>query len=437
MRYESLDSDVTTEDRRVDAAVQRSREIGARALEIDRGADPLHGSDLVQAIAAYHKAAEVELRDKTVALYKRATDMFLEWARAHGIKSTRDLKAARLPGFRDYLLAQRKKAYVRGGKRGQRKAGNEKLSPQTINWQLRAVKTALNHLRSRGMVPLTSDDIADRLKPVEVPQDDPEFLRPQECVALLEAALRHDAETFAETRSEHRGIGTAGTTPKYDPIAPLVATVLLGGFRIGEALAVRWSAVDLAVLDSEGKPKGEIRLKASETKTKRARTVELGVSPSLRILLATMKLRAGDAQFVFGGDGPMPRSSAEAARRRLVGEVPKKARKIEPKKNRKQTPAVDFGAPRNFTWQALRSTCATYQCNAPSIFGDAAAFRSAKRLGHSITVSEKLYANQFSVSHAARTLEQAMGIEAIMARVIESASGYRVPAPPLRAVAAE
>jgi len=102
----------------------------------------------------------------------------------------------------------------------------------------------------------------------------------------------------------------------------------------------------------------------------------------------------------------MSRTLAESSRRRLISE---------------------YGAPEHFTWQLLRSTCATYQCNAPSLFGAAAAFASAKRLGHAVAISEKLYASLFSVSRDARCLETAMGIESEMARIVEGARHGRHP----------
>ena len=114
-----------------------------------------------------------------------------------------------------------------GGKRGARKATKQKLSPLTINWQLRAVKAVLNHLRVRGVVPLSSDAISDALKPVTVPRKEPEFLSPSDCAKLLEAALPHDAATFAATREEHAGLRPVGGTPRHKPIAPFVACVLL------------------------------------------------------------------------------------------------------------------------------------------------------------------------------------------------------------------
>jgi integrase len=409
-------------------AVKKSMELLVRRAQLDGGASAIERNALTDAIDGYYKAAENELRETTIELYRSATKVFLEWARARSIVNTTDLKATKLPGFRDYLLAQRKRSYERtaAGRKAERAEGRDRPSPQTINWKLRAVKKVLNHLRSRGMVPLSSDQIRDALKPAPVLRQAPEFLRPTELGELLEAALRHDADTVISRdeeqrlRSEARGRGITrgamaaiqpkGTTPRYQPIAAFVAFVLLTGMRAGEALGLRWASLDLDALDHDGHKVGEIRLRAEETKTKFARTIGLDVTPALRALLVALKLRAGKAEYVFGGAAPMAKTLAEAARRRLVSE---------------------YGAP-EFSWQLLRSTCATYQCNAPGLFGDAAVFRSAKRLGHSVAVAEKHYADQYAVARDARTLETAMQIEEVLTRVIARVSG---PQGQVRAVA--
>jgi len=418
MRLDPLE--YPTAEKRTEWAIAKAKQLVRRKLDIDAGADVFHGTELERAVEQYYENAQ--LRDSTRALYKLATDEFLRWARARGVRSTKDLRPARLASFRDYLLAQRKHGYERAekGRKASRKAGGEKLSAASINWKLRAIKTVLNYLRTHGLVPLTSDAIALGLKAVKGTKDPITFLRQHECQKLLEAALRHDQAT-ARTR--------AGTIePRYSPIAPFVATVLLGGFRVGEALALRWDQVDLSTVDADGALMGMITLKGDGTKTGHGRVVSLEVSPTLRRMLAAMKLRAGESTHVFGGKAPLAKSAVEAARRRLVGEVPQKPRKQDAKRVRKAEVVADYGAPKGFSWQMARSTCATFQCNAPAIFGAAAAHKSAKRLGHSITVSERFYADELSVSRTATTLEEAMGIDALMELVIAGVGGEAVDA---------
>jgi hypothetical protein len=107
----------------------------------------------------------------------------------------------------------------------------------------------------------------------------------------------------------------------------------------------------------------------------------------LRKLLAALHLRSDKKGSVFN----LTRDAANAAFRRLQKE---------------------FGAPPGTGWQALRRTCGTYLTNAPGIFGAASAYRSAKQLGHSVTVAERHYVDVArGIPRDARTLEEAMQIE--------------------------
>jgi integrase len=165
--------------------------------------------------------------------------------------------------------------------------------------------------------------------------------------------------------------------------------------RLGEIVDLDWRQVDLEALDHEGRAVGEIRLTAA-TKTSRARDVGLEVSPALRRLLATMKLRSGGTGSVFG----LTRAAVQAAELRL---------------------RRDYGAPAGCGWQALRRTCGTFLTNAPGIYGSASAYRSARQLGHSVTVAEKHYLGLVrGIPLEARTLENAMQIETQLAAVVEA-----------------
>jgi integrase len=179
-----------------------------------------------------------------------------------------------------------------------------------------------------------------------LPREQPEYLPPAKLDKLLGAALRHDAAVFAATRQEHAGLRAKGSTRRYEPIAPFTAFLLLTGCRRGEALGLTWADVDLDAVDNQGNKVGEIRLRAEHTKTHRARTIGLEVSPALRAMLAAIKLRAGkDAVYVFelppDRDGkrlPYTADLVEAARQRLMRPGDKDG----------------YGAP-DFDWQTLRT----------------------------------------------------------------------------------
>lgn len=375
-------------------AIRKAKEIAKRAMELEAGAPKRVDKPLADAVDEYKEQARRRLRARTVVVYGQGIGRFQTWAEREGIKSPGELTAPRLAAFREHLVSVSRASSKRGGRRGERQETSAKRSAFTINCQIRATKTMLNAWRVAGLLPaLTRDGISDAMKALPVPREQAEYLVPSELQRLLAAALRHDDERFAATREEHAGLRPAGSTPRYEPIAPFTAFLLLTGCRRGEALGLRWIDVDLDARDHEGNAVGEIRLKAAATKTKHARTIGLEVSPALRLLLKALKLRAGarDADFVFGTRGSYTPDLVESSRSRLIEE---------------------FGAPK-FDWQMLRSTCATYLTNAPGIFGAATVFLSARQLGHSVAVAERHYLGVHrGIARDARTLEAAMQLEA-------------------------
>lgn len=186
-----------------------------------------------------------------------------------------------------------------------------------------------------------------------------------------------------------------GSTSKYPAIAPFVAFVGLSGCRFGEAIDLTWDRVDLDALDASGKAVGEIYIDSS-SKTAKARTIGLEVSPALRKLLSAQRLKTGGKGSVFG----LTQDEANAAMKRLKS---------------------DYGAPDAAGWQMLRRTTATYLCNAPGIYGAASPFMESRRLGHSVIVAEKFYAGLIrGIPIEAKTLESAMQIKKEAKQVIAS-----------------
>jgi integrase len=271
------------------------------------------------------------------------------------------------------------------------------------------VQTALTYCRRLGLLPrLTSDDIADGLLKLKAPPKRIDYRKPRELQRLLDAALRHDADCYAETRAEHKGEGERGSTAKYTPIAPVVVAALMTGMRVGHLLDLDWRDVDLEALDENGDTVGEI-VPQGGSNTKRTGVIGLEVSPALRKMLAAMKLSSGGRGKVFR----ITRNEADAALRRL---------------------AAEYAAPQGSTWQAFRRTCGCYLTNSPGIFGAASAYRSAKQLGHSVAIAEKHYVGLLrGIPREARTLEAAMQIEAQIECVI-AAVGEPRKARALRAV---
>lgn len=400
---ETLPGALTTAELREDWAVRKSKALAMRRLELESGATPKTGTSFDDAIDRYFRD-HANLRPRTLNGYRDAAKKLRAFAKRTGLRSADDLTGPRLLAFRAELVRERRHAQAKGGRRGARKETDAARSPWTINRELRAVRTVLGYLRKAGLLPrITGDALSDSLARLPVGVERIDYRKPRELQTLLDAALRHDADTFAATREEHAGKRPPGSTLRYTPIAPLVAAALITGMRAGELLALDWRHVDLEALDHDGNAVGEIHVTAA-SKTKRARTVGLEVSPSLRAMLAAMHLAAGRPQTgsVFG----LTAGEADAAIGRLVAE---------------------YGAPAGCNFQALRRTCGTYLTNAPGIFGAASAYRSAKQLGHSVAVAERHYVDVMrGIPREARTLEAAMQIEKHMARVTVAASAPRV-----------
>lgn len=397
-------AELTTAEARRDWAIRKAKALGKRRMDLEGGATRETGTTLADALGRYYED-HPHLRAATLETYSAATKKFLAWAAKVGLRSADDVTSARLVAFKAVVVKEPKHKHARGKKRGRQEATTEARSPYTINRELQSVQNVLGYLRRLALLPrITSDDLRDGLKHLPTGSARIDYRKPAELQRLLQAALRHDADTFEATREELAGGRPKGTTPRYLPVAPFVAAALLTGMRFGELLGLTWKQVDLEALDNDGKPVGEIHLSAA-TKTHRARAVGLEVSPGLRALLAAMKLRSGGkpAASVFG----LSRGEAVAAEKRL---------------------RADYGAPAGCGWQALRRTCGTYLTNAPGIFGAASAYRSAKQLGHSVQVAEKHYVDVArGIQKDARTLEAAMQIESELRLVIAAAGRAQPP----------
>lgn len=393
-------TELRTAEARRDWAVRKSKALAKRAMAIDDGAPRATGTAIGDAVDRYFRD-HPHLKSETTYKYKAAASKLLAWAARHGVKSADDLTGPKLVAFRSSLMTEPKVAPSRGSLRGARRPAGEPRKPITVNAELRSVGTVLSYLRSLGLLPrITSDHLKDGLKKLPVAAGRVDYRKPNELQKLLEAALRHDADTFAATRDEHAGLLPPGSTPRHKPIAPFVAGAVITGLRVSHLLALEWAHVDLEALDHDGKPVGEI-VPPSGSYTKRAGVVGLEVSPALRKMLAAMHLQSGGRGSVFG----LTDGEARTALRRLI---------------------TEYGAPARATWQSLRRTCGCYLTNAPGIFGAASAYRSAKQLGHSVQIAEKHYVDVIrGIPRDARTLEAAMQIEDQMRAVIESVSGPR------------
>jgi integrase len=359
-------------------AIEKARAIAKRKDDLSSGAPRATGTAFGAALGRFYED-HPQLRARTLDIYQRATNKLVAWGAQNGLQSADDLTGPKLVAFRATLTKATRRVEQKGERRGAKRVTETLRKPNSVNIELRAIGTVLGYLRRLGLTPhLSMENIVDGLRKLPAAKEASDFLRTAEIKQLLQAARTHDAETYKSTRFEHAGHAPAGSTPKYDPIAPLITVALLTGMRFGELAALDWSEVDLE--------EGEIRL-TSRTKTKTARTIDMAVSPALKTLLTS--LHEVDAK------GPVWSLTVEqirSASKRLAR----------------------YGGPEGWSFQALRRTCGTYLTNAPGIFGGSSAYRSARILGHSVQVAERHYLGVVKIDKEATTLEAAMGIDSCL-----------------------
>lgn len=392
-KYETVPPEYCTrEEQRLVWAEKKAEALTKRGDELDAGGVRKKEATFEDAVARYYTDVATGLRPATLKVYQAATDNMLDWARRKGIKLTDDVRGEHLASLRTWLVNKPGMRQARGG-RVETGKGREVWS---VNRDIRGIKACLEHLRRVGLLPFVShDSIRDNMKTLRAPKPVPEYLKPSALQKLVAAARRHDEDVFLLTREEKAQGLAEGSTPKYGPILPYLALLLLSGMRADEGRLLKWDQVDL-----DAAPAGTVTLQPQAVKTHHGRMVDLVVSPLLADLLASMKLRAGESVYVFGDAGNEPaltRFIVEAARKRIT------------RKEQSKT-GTGFGGPR-FSWKQLRVTCATFLTNAPGIFGAASAYRSARQLGHSVKVAETHYLGVVHVAPEAKTLEAAMGIE--------------------------
>lgn len=378
----TLDRTLRTKAMREDHAVKLSERNGKRRRELEDGAVRATGTTLEEAERRFY-ASLAKKRPATIATYGEGTRRFRQWAEANGVRTCDHLTRGRVVAFREWLLA-------------------EDVAPATFNKRLRAVKRQLSYWVDADLCPKLDHSDLKRLKQEEAPTELREFLRPAQVKRLLEASQRHDAATFSMTRREKDGEAPKGGTGRYTPVSGFTLFVLLSGVRLSEALRLQWKDVDLEACDHAGNAVGEFRIRASESKTKKPRVVTLGVSPVLRRLLVAQRVRTGGRGRAWPD---VTEDVAIKAMRRL---------------------RVTYGAPPEFTWQALRRTCSTYLVNSPGIFGSASAYQAAKQCGHSVLVMEKNYSGVVrGIDPMLRDLESVLKVEGLADRIVRDVSEGR------------
>jgi integrase len=366
MRDVRLDPpDALNADTRLAFAKELSRSLKRRQEDIQKGATPHRAAatPLADAIQQYFDGAGKLVDKKTATEYRAGADAFLAWCDAENLTQVRQLTVAKLIGFPEWCAAMKRQSRKHGGKRGEMQMTDQTISRWTANKHIGSMKTVLNHLRRKGVVRLTSDEIADALRKLKAPQELKPFLRPQQIRRLLDACAEHDALTFKLDRKKNTD------TPRYPAIREFVEFMLFTGARLDEALKLLGSDVHAE--------QHEIHVRAEIAKWDLARIIDLSFSETLMRLAKKM----GQRERLFA----LTEGQAEAALRRII-------------KSHK--------APK-FSWHTLRRTCGTFMACTPQI----GPWSATKQLGHrSMATTEKHYLGRIKIKPEVKTLEQAMQI---------------------------
>lgn len=234
----------------------------------------------------------------------------------------------------------------------------QSVEASSASTRLAMLSAALEWWRRAGIVSVTRDDIRDACRKLPASSD---VVRPL-------------------TRDQIRAVVAASIAHEDWRATALVVLALLTGCRVGELQALPTSEVDLA---------GAALRLGDWVKTHRGRVVDLSICPGALAVLGAMP-------------PAHPTIWGEALDRSYV-----KDHFLKP---------MRYAAPWN--WRRLRLTCATYLANAPGIWAGSSAYRTARQLGHSVTVAERCYLGLVTVPAEARTLEAAMGAESVVSLAI-------------------
>lgn len=277
----SLDA-FNPEQRRELEREYRSKEVNERAEVFKRGGGLAYDRPLIEEIDDYLEATEkrVKAREanpnarsglsaKTGEVICHVLGHFNRWLEAKQLKhvTTGRLDAPTLTEYVDDLASE------------PARLGNKdvKRSPATVNAYIRTVKTCLTWVSTRRP-PRFPDlaNLANALKPLREDATTPTAYTPAELRAFLEKALeREQPNKVVEVERTKSATGKAETFQMHTvknavtPVSRLFLLLALTGCRVGEALGLKWSDVDLS--------RGRVTIRAQ--KTGRTRWVPLIGAP--------------------------------------------------------------------------------------------------------------------------------------------------------------
>ena len=124
---------LTTREARRQWAIAKSEALARRRADLATGAPVKTHTPLSEAVETYLEACSNRLRDRTVEIYRKATDTLVTWAGDNGISEAGDLTPGRPATFRESRVSQRRQTVAAGDKRGARKASPATRSPGAVN----------------------------------------------------------------------------------------------------------------------------------------------------------------------------------------------------------------------------------------------------------------------------------------------------------------
>lgn len=282
-----------------------SAEVVRRGGRVDFDASVMGSLD--EFLADYERRAEVRasnpdarggVSQKSLLLMTQSVRSFQDWLRRENLESLRTghIDSNRLIRFFDFLTSQPAKGRRIDARR----------SSSTINGYRRNVKAAMRWINQVRPCRFPDFDcFAGAFRPMAEVVQPPTAFAPEALQGFLRCALaREDPQrTVSIVRFKIGGVPERfeqpATAHAATPVSRLFVLLALTGCRLGEALALRWSDVDLR--------RGRLTLQS--IKTGRGRVVALSDAPELAIaprfvdLLRAWRLQAGGREYVLPHEG--------------------------------------------------------------------------------------------------------------------------------------
>jgi len=280
--------------------------------------------------------------------------------------------------------------------------GNSKVkrSAATLNQYRRTLLTALNHInRLRPRRFPDFEDLKLGLKPIREKTPTPEAFAPGVLAKFYETALANeDPERVVTVRRSKGGKEEKFLQPvsrhAATPVSRLFLLLCLTGCRRGEALALKWSDVNL--------DRGRIVIRAEKTGRTRwlmlTGAAEGEISPGLLNLLRQWRQEDPKREYVLPHKG-LP----------------------EPKFPKQAWDAVNRALKANVTPQKLRQNFTSYAASLGVPASVAAMWQ-----GHGVDVAERHYRAQLIDRQPGQTFEAAMGLQSAIDGMLEGSRPLRL-----------